>query len=342
MALVVGNDANNNPNNKSYERALAAKMQMILDQPSSDITAKLCNNDYEGEFFRIGDTVTIVKPSIDSVDVQVGSLTGADSGANLDRKLVASDLQFTNQYMTIDKTIKYAFLVSDVNKEEGKWNYESGGLDLAAQKTRKKMNLDLCNLVVNDTTIQANTAALSLGTPAAPVAVTADELYTKVIVPMYAALFNEGAITADGSYTFGSNEQQSKQTTAGIFMPMEAYTQLLVGKYFTDRSTTAADDKVATANVKAILGMDVGIEPALSSSATINRKVTVENLKAGAFVIVAGTKNTVTEAKKVLPPERQRSRDRFADEFHGMTIFGRKVISPESCVVAFVELKAGA
>ena len=46
MALVVGNDANNNPNNKSYERALAAKMQLVLDQPESDITAKLCNNDF--------------------------------------------------------------------------------------------------------------------------------------------------------------------------------------------------------------------------------------------------------------------------------------------------------
>ena len=221
MALVVGNDANNNPNNKSYERALAAKMQLVLDQPESDITAKLCNNDFEGDFFRIGDTVTIVKPSIESVDVQIGSLTGANSGANLDRKLEASDLQFTSQYMTIDKTIKYAFLVSDVNKAEGKWNYESGGLDLAAQKTRRKLNMDMCNLIVNDAAIQAQTAT-TLGTPTAPITVTADELYSKVIVNIYAQLFNEGAITADGSYTFGSNSQQSKQISAGIFMPMEA------------------------------------------------------------------------------------------------------------------------
>ena len=224
MALVVGNDANNNPNNKSYERALAAKMQLVLDQPTSDITAKLCNNDFEGDFFKIGDTVTIVKPNTESVHVEIGSLTGADSGANLDRKLQASDLQFTSQYMTIDKTVKYAFLVSDVNEAEGKWNYESGGLDLAAQKTRRKLNMDMCDLIVNDAAIQAQTAG-TLGTPAAPISVTADELYTKVIVPMYAQLFNKGAITADGSYTFGSNSQQSKQISAGIFMPMEAYTQ---------------------------------------------------------------------------------------------------------------------
>lgn len=335
MALVVGNDSNNNPNNKSYERALAAKMQLVLDQPTSDITAKLCNNDFEGDFFRVGDTVTIVKPSIESVDVEIGSLTGANSGANLDRKLVASDLQFTSQYMTIDKTIKYAFLVSDVNNAEGKWNYESGGLDLAAQKTRRKLNMDMCDLIVNDAAIQAQTAA-TLGTPTAPITVTPDELYSKVIVNIYAQLFNEGAITADGTYTFGSNSQQSKQISAGIFMPMEAFTQLLIGKYFTSRSTTAADDKIETANIKQVLGMDVAIEPALSPKSA--RHVTVSGLAEGAFMIVAGTKNTVTEAKKVLPPEKQRSQDRFADEYHGMTIFGRKVISPESAVVAFVKL----
>lgn len=335
MALVVGNDANNNPNNKSYERALAAKMQLVLDQPTSDITAKLCNNDFEGDFFKTGDTVTIVKPNIDSVEVEIGSLTGADSGANLDRKLEASDLKFTSQYMTIDKTAKYAFLVSDVNEAEGKWNYESGGLDLAAQKTRRKLNMDMCDLIVNDAAIQAQTAS-TLGTPTAPITVTTDELYTKVIVPIYAQLFNEGAITADGSYTFGSNSQQSKQTSAGIFMPIEAYTQLLIGKYFTDRSTTAADDKVETANVKQILGMDVAVEPALSTAS--KRHVTVNGLAEGAFMVVAGTKNTVTEARKVLPPEKQRSRERFADEYHGMTIFGRKVVSPESAVVAFVKI----
>ena len=119
-------------------------------------------------------------------------------------------------------------------------------------------------------------------------------------------------------------------------MPMEAYTQLLIGKYFTSRSTTAADNKIETANIKQILGMDVAIEPALSPKSA--EHVTVSGLTDGAFMIVAGTKNTVTEAKKVLPPERQRSRDRFADEYHGMTIFGRKVISPESAVVAFVKL----
>lgn len=323
MALVVGNDANNNPNNKSYERALAAKMQLVLDQPTSDISAKLTNHDFEGDFFKIGDTVTIVKPDISSVLVQTGD-------AITDAKLTASDLTFTAQYMVIDKCARYAFLVSDVNKEEGKWNYESGGLDIAAQETRKKLNLELCDLLANDANISR------LGTPAAPIAcATVDDLYDKVIKKIYGKLYNEGAITQDGSYTFGSNPEQTKSASAGLFMPIEGFEMLLGSKYLTDRSTTAADEKVATANIKQVLGMDIGIEPALSTAST--RHVTVASLADNTFVVIAGTMNTVTEAKKVLPPERQRSMTRFADEFHGMTIYGRKVISPKSAVVAFVQ-----
>lgn len=323
MALVTGNDTNNNPNNKSYERALAAKMQLILDQPTSDIGAKLVNHDFEGDFFKLGDTVTIVKPDVSSVEVQVGD-------AMTDEKLAADDLEFTSQFMVIDKCARYAFLVSDVTKAEGKWNYESGGLDIAAQETRKKMNLELCNLIANDANITR------LGTPAAPIAcASVDDLYDKVIKKIYGKLYNEGAITADGTYTFGSNPQESKATSAGIFMPIEGIEMLLGSKYLTDRSTTAADDKVATANIKQVLGMDLGIEPALSQASA--RKITVASLADNTFVVIAGTMNTVTEAKKVLPPEKQRSHTRFADEFHGMTIYGRKVISPKSAVVAFVQ-----
>ena len=48
MADGVGN---------SYGVQLATKLQMLLDQPTSDLASKLVNKDYAGEFFKIGDTV---------------------------------------------------------------------------------------------------------------------------------------------------------------------------------------------------------------------------------------------------------------------------------------------
>ena len=96
-----------------------------------------------------------------------------------------------------------------------------------------------------------------------------------------------------------------------------------------------ADQKVETANVGKVLGMDVAIEPALAQNA--KEKITVASLKAGAFVVIAGTSNTVTEASKVLPPERFRSHTRFGDEFHGLEVYGRKVVEKDAAIVAFVE-----
>lgn len=318
MALKV--DGQNN----SYEVALAQKLQLQLTQPMSDIQTKLTNRDFEGDFFKIGDTVSIVKPDVTSIKVAVGDVTDA-------RMALGQDIDFEEKMtLKIDKSSRYGFFVSDVNKAEGKWNYESLGLAVAGHKIRREKNIELCNLIANDTTIKR------LGTPAVPVACTSvDDLYSKVLLPMYLHLYNTGAIAADGSIPMGSNPVEGKASTAGVFMPSDGIAMLLQSKYLTDRSTTQADQKVETANVGKILGMDVAIEPALAQDA--KEKITVETLKAGAFVVIAGTSNTVTEASKVLPPERFRSHTRFGDEFHGLEVYGRKVVEKDAAIVAFVE-----
>lgn len=309
----------------SYEVQLATRMQLILDQPMSDITTKLVNHDFEGEFFKIGDTVSIVKPDVNAVTVSVGI-------AKTDNRLNATDLDFSKTTLQIDKSAKYAFLVSDITKAEGKWNYESGGLDAAAQEIRKAHNLEICNMIVNDVNVP------KIGTPAVPITIqNADDLYEKVLVPMYLKLYEAGAITADGQVTFGANPQEAKATTAGLFVPADAFGLLLQSKYLTDRATTAADDKVATANIKQVLGMDIAIEPALKQTAA--RHITIQNAKDnGVMAIVAGTRNCVTKAGKVLPPDRFKSHTRFAEEFHGLEIYGQKVFEPEAAVVAYIEI----
>lgn len=309
----------------SYEVQLATRMQLILDQPMSDITTKLVNHDFEGDFFKIGDTVSIVKPDVSSVTVSVGT-------AKTDNRLAATDLDFSKTTLQIDKSARYAFLVSDITKEEGKWNYESGGLDAAAQEIRKQHNIEICDLLVNDVNVQ------KIGTPQNPITIqNVDDLYEKVIVPMYLALYEKGAITVDGQVTFGANPQEAKATTAGIFVPTDAFGLLLQSTYLTDRATTAADDKVATANIKQILGMDVAIEPALKQTAA--RHITLQNAKDnGVMCVVAGTRNCITKAGKVLPPDRFMSHTRFAEEFHGLEIYGQKVFEPDAAIVAYIEI----
>lgn len=365
-----------NPQDNSFEVALATKMQLYLDQPMSDISTGLTNRDYEGDFFKIGDTVSVVKPDIDSVVIEVGTpITPAGerqtftfiAGTNLsnntvddpanyasgvnDAKLKVRDLTFSKSTLKIDKTAKYAFAVSDITKAEGKWDYASGGLDLAQQRLRKAhnigtMNLALSNPVGSDKTnnIRALQTADGVdkvfGTAANPIKLSnADELYENIILEMYARLYDKGAITADGQYTFGSNPTEKKQTYGRIYMPTKLYTMLLKSKYFTDRSTVAADEKVKTGSIKTITNLDVNIEPALVNSTVASVKnVTVAGAANGVMCIIAGTSNCITRAGKVLPPERQRSITRFAEEFHGMEIYGEKIFNPECAVVAFVKM----
>lgn len=310
----------------SYEVQLATKMQLILDQPSSDMSTKLVNADYEGEFFKIGDTVSIVKPDVDAITVE--------DGVKSDTRPDTPELDFSKAKLEIDRSMKYGFLISDITTAEGKWNYESGALDLAAQKMRKAHNLDIANLIANDSTVPR------LGTPAAPVEVTPDEFYTNVLTKAYTTLFNNGAISADAQYTYGSNPQEQKRTAASCYFPMEGMELLLQSKFFTDRSTDKADNRVETANIGKVLGMELGIEPSLSQTAA--RKITVDSLAADAFVVIAGTANCVTKAGKVLKPDKQRDTERFADKYTGLEIYGRKVFNPKCAFVAFVKVKAAA
>lgn len=335
----------------SMEVALATKMQLVLDQPMSDISTKLVNKDFEGDFFKIGDTVSIVKPVPESIAVEIGELNGnvlasnsdnvGEVGKQKDERLVATDASFTKTTLQIDKYAKYAFILSDITKAEGKWNYESGNLDLAAQQMRKMHNVLTAQAIVTDEAIreQQVTEGLNLGTPAAPIQLAnADELYEKILVPMHSALYDRGAITADGQITYGSNPQEGKATKGAMFLPAKAYNLFLTSKYFTDRSTTAADDKVATANVAKVLGLEVNVEPALDPNA--KRHVTVAGIAEDTLIIVAGTSNCVTRANKVLTPDSFRSHTRFGTEFHGLEIFGEKVFTPEAAVVAYIKLPA--
>ena len=123
MADGVGN---------SYGVQLATKLQMLLDQPTSDLASKLVNKDYAGEFFKIGDTVQICKVDPKSVNVEVGTSYSLNNGvesrtgvagtipaspgqSGADDFLPVRELNFSATELRIDKTAKYAFYVSEIN-----------------------------------------------------------------------------------------------------------------------------------------------------------------------------------------------------------------------------------
>lgn len=306
-----------------YGIALASKMQLVLRQPQADVTTYLTNEDFQGDFFDIGDTVKIVRPDPNSVTVTVGE-------KNCDRPQL-QELDFDAGVLKIDKSMKYGFQICDIQDAEGRWNYESGAHALAAQNMRIKHNIATLNLIVN------NKNVLRLGQPtvAGAIPVTPDTLYTNVLVPSYVALRANGAISADGRYTFGSNSEVQHRTRAAIFMPQEGTQLMLTSKWVTDRPTADADDVLRTGGYKEVLGMSIEFEPALSTTAQDHVQINGVDMPEGVFAIVIGTNNAVTRAGKVLEPEVMRDPDKYADNYYGLEIFGEKVASPNSVVVAF-------
>lgn len=327
MARTEGADGTYN----DYGIALATKLQMQLRQPSTDVTSLLCNEDFKGDFFRIGDTVKIVKPKVDSITVLDGEKTS-------DRPTV-NQLDFDAGTMKIDRRMAYAFQVEDIQEAEGSWEYVSAASDIAAQNMRVTHNIRTLDLILTDTDIIAKSTALGLGTKAAPLELTPETIYSEAALKSFLALRTNGAIGADGKYTYGSNPEQPKRTAATMFVPQEGMQLLLTSPFVTDRPTVAADEAIRTGGYKEILGLGIEFEPALSKASEEH----CENLNdagAGVFAIVIGTADTVTRAGKVFKPETMRDKDKFADNYYGLEIYGEKVVSPKSCVVIWAKIAA--
>ena len=345
---IANTGAVGNAGAKQMEVAYAAKMAAVLTQPMGDMTTKLVNEDFAGDFFKIGDSVSITKPDVNSVkfefgDINTGTITAGntaavgEAGAAKDARIKGTYASFTKNILTIDKYAKYAFAVSRLTKAEERWNEASGNLALEAHNLRTGHNLLTANMIVNDTTVAR------LGTPEAPIELAdADELFTKVIIPAKTKLRVKGAITSDGHITYGSNPQQGVNDRATVFMPDNAYNLLLTSKYFTvGRGTELADKRVEGKAIDRVLDMDLEIEAALDPNNTdLEHKVTITGAGEGVMAIVIGTKNLVTRASKVLPPDTFVSHDRFADEYHGLEIYGEKLVEPKAGVVAYIKLPA--
>lgn len=345
---IANNPSVNTSGEQSFEVALATKMQLVLNQPMGDITTKLVNEDFKGDIMKIGDTVNIVRPNPKSVKFEFGSINDGKilagntgnvgaTGAAKDNRLKAGYATFAKETLTIDKYAKYAFAVSNIVDAEGSWDYVNGNLALEAHNLRVGHNLLTSNMIIADANIK------KLGTAAAPLEIsTGDEVYEKIVIPMRSRLYSTGAIAADGSVAYGGNPQQTHQKSGAIFLPEALYNLLLTSKYFTvSRGTEVADERVAGKKIERILGLEVGIEPALDpTNADITDKVTMPTgADASAMVMIAGTRNLVTRAGKVLTPDSFVSHDRYAKEYHGLEIFGEKVVEPKAGVVAFVKVK---
>lgn len=308
--------------------ALADMIQLELGRKCTDVMDQLVNDDFQGDFFRIGDTVQVV--SIDPNSIKVVEGDKNDLRPTLDK------LAFGMNLMTIDKKREFAFQIKDLERIEDKWNHESAAHAIAARKMREANCLSVLNLIANNKNIRC------LGTIDNPINLAAiggnegvGNGVFKLVNRMKAELKKVGAIDQGGQYTFGANKTVQLRGTASLFVPTSIYTELLSSQYL--RHDDVTEDVIREGKYEKIGGFLLNEAPELEDDGVSDIHVDFVDGKTFGLIIM-GTKNLVTRAGKVLPPEKMRDYVHFADNYYGREIYGQMVACPEAAIIAIVAI----
>lgn len=307
--------------------ALADMIQLELGRKCTDVMDQLVNDDFQGDFFRLGDTVQVV--SIDPNSIKVVEGDKNDLRPTLDK------LAFGMNLMTIDKKREFAFQIKDLERIEDKWNHESAAHAIAARKMREANCLSVLNLIANNKNIRC------LGTIASPINLATvgggdvGHGVFKLVNRMKAELKKIGAIDQGGQYTFGANKTVQLRGTASLFVPTSIYTELLSSQYV--RHDDVTEDVIREGKYEKIGSFLLNEAPELEDDGVSDVHVDfVEGQSYG--LIIMGTKNLVTRAGKVLPPEKMRDYVHYADNYYGREIYGQMVACPEAAIIAIVAI----
>ncbi len=312
---------------------LADMMQLELGQKATDVIDQLTNNDFEGDFFKLGDTVQDVAINPSSIKVVEGDKN--DIRPTLDR------VAFSANTMVIDRKREFAFQIRDLERLEDRWNHESAAHALAARKMREADCLDVLNLI----TTAGNIACIgSFSTPAVDLTTTGgltpeqkgNKLF-RLVNAMKQYLRQKGVIDGE-EYKYGANKTVQLRGTASLFVAPGIHTALLNSQYV--RYDDVTENVIRDGKYEKFAGLLLNSAVSLDANYA-DLGVTVDVLKThpGYGLMILGTKNLVTRAGKVLPPEKMRDQVVFGDNYYGREIYGRMIACPEAAIMAIVKLE---
>lgn len=318
---------------------LADMMQLELGQKTTDVIDQLTNNDFEGDFFKLGDTVQVV--SIDPNSIKVVEGDKNDIRPKLDR------IAFSANTMVIDRKREFAFQIRDLERLEDRWNHESAAHALAARKMRDADCLDVLNLITD--TDESGIAFI--GSLTNPIDLTTtgvggnnvietemakgNKVY-RLVNAMKEYLRQKGIIDGE-QYKFGANKTVQLRGTASLFVSPDVHNTLLNAQYV--RVDDVTENVIRDGKYEKFAGLLLNCATSLDKNYPLHVNVLdrTDITVNATGIIILGTKNLVTRAGKVLPPEKMRDYVHFADNYYGREIYGRMIACPEAAIIAFVK-----
>lgn len=337
---------------------LTDKLAIALGEKLADVQDQLVNNDYEKKFFEWGDTVKVVAIDPNSIVIEARDFKNS-------LRPMLNGLSYRESTMTINKSLAGGFKIDDLTKIEQLWNEETAKTAIEARKMRETHNLKTLDLILANPDIPSlgKSAPINIFTKTVGVNTVeldpAKELF-RIVNSLQMQLERSGATDRDGAYSFGSNQTAELRTNAGLFIAPELKLELLNSQY--TRVDDVTEGVIRDGKYEKFAGFILNQANELSTTSNkccseliklrdyyrthTSEGVAVQAGNASAIIgendeicaIVAGTKNLVTRASRVLPVEKMRSREEFATEYSFMEIYGEMVAVPQAGVVVICVL----
>lgn len=356
--MAAGQAADNNFNNVNGLNPIIFSKKVALQYgKKSKMLELITNDDWEGDIKSQGDRVRIVLPNTDGIAIADGSTCPVIGSVDAE----ALDL-------VIDRQKTFAFAVTDKEKAQTQFkNLEDGYANVVAQRIATMRAEEVQRAIFEytagtaytaDTALPASTTvqgavdyteydpanhplAGDFGTDAAPTEVTPQDIYQFMLKVKF-ALFNSGAIAADGTYDYSPMTQETQDMRGVFICGTELAAMLLSAWQLSGRSTAAGDIVVKDGVVTRVAGLDVHIDRCLDGITTKVGQGTADSGDGTRkhftnLPFIAGTKNAITKASQISKVEIIRDPYYFQDIVRGLELYGFKILHPEALVRGVVK-----
>lgn len=261
--------------------------RLLYALEKAHVATNLVNRNYEGEISNHGDTVHINT---------IGAITVKSYTRNTDID-APETLTTTDQTLVIDQAKYFNFQVDDVDKVQAAGELVDTAMGRAAYALADVSDAYLLGVIA-----AGAAAGNTIGSAAAPVAITASNVYEN-IVKLKTKL----------------DKANVPNTGRTIVVPPDVHSLLLLDDRFAKSTATAGQEALINGLVGRIAGFDVYM------SNNVKTGTGTDTGKTPYFEITAQITDATTYAEQIIKTEAYRMESRFADAVKGLHVYGAKV-----------------
>lgn len=261
--------------------------RLLYALEKAHVATNLVNRNYEGEISNHGDTVHINT---------IGAITVKSYTKNTDID-APETLTTTDQTLVIDQAKYFNFQVDDVDKVQAAGELVDTAMGRAAYALADVSDAYLLGVIA-----AGAAAGNTIGSAAAPVAITASNVYEN-IVKLKTKL----------------DKANVPNTGRTIVVPPDVHSLLLLDDRFAKSTATAGQEALINGLVGRIAGFDVYM------SNNVKTGTGTDTDKTPYFEITAQITDATTYAEQIIKTEAYRMESRFADAVKGLHVYGAKV-----------------